>query len=311
VAKSCRRRWRRIANTQIYILDRRFEPVPPGVAGELFIGGNGVVRGYLDRRSLTAEKFLPDPFSSEPGARLYRTGDLARFRADGVIEFLGRLDHQVKVRGYRIELGEIEAVLSRHPDIAENVVVAREDGQGDKRLVAYFVNASEKTITVNDLRGYLRERLPEYMIPAAFIALPSLPLTPNGKLNRLALPAPENLRPELEVEYVAPRTEPEQIIARIWQEVLHVEKPGVNDNFFDLGGNSLLLVRVHSKLREAFAKDISLIEMFRYPTINLLVKLVAQEEDKKAALKQAQDRAGKQLQARRNQQRRARDLVTA
>ncbi len=299
-----------IANTQIYILDQRFEPVPAGVAGELFIGGNGVVRGYLERRSLTAEKFLPDPFSSEPGARLYRTGDLARFRADGVIEFLGRLDHQVKVRGYRIELGEIEAVLARHQDIAENVVVAREDGQGDKRLVAYFVNAGEKTITVNDLRGYLRERLPEYMIPAAFIALPSLPLTPNGKLNRLALPAPENLRPELEVEYVPPRTEPEQIIARIWQEVLHVEKPGVNDNFFDLGGNSLLLVRVHSKLREAFGKDISLIEMFRYPTITLLVKLVANEEDKKAALKQAQDRAGKQLQARRNQ-RRARELVTA
>jgi acyl carrier protein len=189
--------------------------------------------------------------------------------------------------------------------------VAREDGQGDKRLVAYFVNAGEKTITVNDLRGYLRERLPEYMIPAAFVALPSLPLTPNGKLNRLALPAPENLRPELEVEYVAPRTEPEQIIARIWQEVLHVEKPGVNDNFFDLGGNSLLLVRVHSKLREAFGKEISLIEMFRYPTINLLVKLVGQEEDRKAALKQAQDRAGKQLQARRNQQRRARELVTA
>ena len=269
------------------------------------------MRGYLDRPCLTAEKFLPDPFSRVPGSRLYRTGDSARFRADGTIEFLGRLDHQVKVRGYRIELGEIEAVLARYPDIAESVVVAREDGHGDKRLVAYLVYAGESTSSVNELRNFLRERLPEYMIPSAFVTLNALPLTPNGKLDRRALPAPENLRRELEVEYVAPRTEPEQIIARIWQEVLHVEKPGVNDNFFDLGGNSLLLVRVHSKLREAFGKEISLIEMFRYPTITLLVKLVGEEDDKKVALQQAQDRAGKQLRARRNQQRRARELVTA
>ena len=194
---------RPIANTQIYILDPHLQPVPLGVPGELHIGGAGLARGYLNRPELTAEKFIPDPFSNEPGARLYQTGDLARYLPDGNIEFLGRLDHQVKIRGFRIELGEIETALNTYPAVREAVVVAREDNPGDKRLVAYVVLGQEQALTISDLRGFLKQKLPDYMVPSAFVALDALPLTPNGKVDRRALPAPDLSKLESDGVYVA------------------------------------------------------------------------------------------------------------
>jgi natural product biosynthesis luciferase-like monooxygenase protein len=293
---------RPIANTKIHILDPHLQPTPIGVPGEIFIGGLGVVRGYLKRADTTAEKFIPNPFGEQPGERLYRTGDLGRYMPSGDIEFLGRLDYQVKLRGYRIELGEIESALAEHPSVRESVVVVRDDESGDKRLVAYLVPFAETAETtpqptINELRNYLKDKLPEYMIPATFMTLDALPLTSNGKLNRGALPAPEGIRPELEVSFVAPQTETEQTIARVWQEVLGIEKAGIHDNFFDLGGNSLLLVRVHSKLRDALKRDVTLIDMFRHPTISSLSDSWRTEQNGKPAFQQAQDRAGRQVEA--------------
>lgn len=229
-----------IANTQMYILDRSMQPVPIGVTGELYIGGVGVARGYFNRPELTAEKFIADPFSREPGARLFKTGDLARYRPDGAIEFLGRIDQQVKIRGFRIELGEIEAVLAQHPAIKEVVVVAREDVPGNKRLVAYLVLSGELSdLPIEELRNFLKEQLPHYMIPAAFVFLQALPLMPNGKVNRKALPAPDMTRPQLEAAFEAPRNQVEEVLARIWTQVLGIDKVGIHDNFFDLGGASI------------------------------------------------------------------------
>ncbi len=205
----------------------------------MHIGGAGVARGYLNRPELTAEKFIPDPFSAEPGARMYKTGDLARYRPDGNIEFLGRADHQVKIRGFRIELGEIEAALGQHPAVREAVVLAREDAPGEKRLVAYVV-AGARAADDDDLRRFLKEKLPEYMVPAVFVLLDALPLMPNGKIDRRALPAPDRSRPELDKAFVAPRTPTEELLAEIWAQLLDIERVGVHDNFFDLGGHSLL-----------------------------------------------------------------------
>jgi len=241
-----------IANTQIYILDRSMQPVPIGVTAELYIGGTGVARGYFNRPELTAEKFIPDPFSREPGARLFKTGDLARYRPDGAIEFLGRIDHQVKIRGFRIELGEIEVVLAQHPAIKEVVVVAREDVPGNKRLVAYLVLSREETdLPVEELRNFLKEQLPHYMIPAAFVFLEALPLMPNGKVNRKALPAPDMTRPQLEAAFVAPRNQVEEALARIWTQVLGIDKVGIHDNFFDLGGASIQGLQIITQANEA------------------------------------------------------------
>jgi amino acid adenylation domain-containing protein len=226
---------RPIANTQIYILDRNFQLVPVGVAGELCIGGEGLARGYLNRPELTAEKFIEDPFSAVTGARLYRTGDLVRYLPDGNIEFLGRIDHQVKIRGFRIELGEIESVLEQHEAVKEAVVMPREDIPGEKRLVAYLVPNGKQTPSVSLLRQYLKEKLPDYMVPNAFVMLEKFPLTPNGKVDRKALPSPTGLRPELESNYVAPQAEIDRTIAAIWQEVLRLEKIGIHDNFFQVG----------------------------------------------------------------------------
>ena len=245
---------RPIANTQIYILDRFMHPVPIGVPGEMYIGGVGVARGYYNRPELTAEKFIPDPFGKEAGARLFKTGDLARYRPDGAIEFLGRIDYQVKIRGFRIELGEIEVVLAQHPAIKEVVVVAREDTPGNKRLVAYLVPAvrvETADLSVEALRNFLKETLPSYMIPSAFVILDTLPLMPNGKVNRMALPAPEMIRPKLEVAYVPPRNPTEELLARIWAQVLGIDKVGVYDNFFDLGGASIQSLQVITKANEA------------------------------------------------------------
>ncbi|ARN83876.1 hypothetical protein B1812_21570 (plasmid) [Methylocystis bryophila] len=239
---------RPIWNTQIYLLDGRMQPVPIGAAGELYIGGAGLARGYLGRADLTAERFLPDPFGGA-GARLYRTGDLARHRADGDIEFLGRIDHQVKIRGFRIELGEIEAALSRIAGVREAAVLAREDQPGDKRLVAYVAGREGTTPAAGELRAALQAHLPDYMLPSAFVTLDALPLTANGKVDRKALPAPD-LGALQAHRYVAPRTATEAALCRIWAQTLGLERVGVEDNFFELGGHSLLAVTLIERMRQ-------------------------------------------------------------
>ncbi len=268
-----------LSNARVYILDAHGQPVPVGVCGELHIGGAGVSRGYLNRPELTAEKFVHDPFVSEPGARMYRTGDLGRWLADGTIEFLGRNDFQVKIRGFRIELGEIEARLSKHPGVREAVVVARTDAAGDKCLVAYYTSAVEQgPISTEELRSHLFAALPEYMVPAAYVRLKYLPVTPSGKLDRKALPAPEADAFAIR-SYEPPRDETEQKIAAIWQEALGVPKVGSGDNFFDLGGDSLRLMRVQVRLRQAFNKDIAMVDMFRFTTVRALAQHLAGESD--------------------------------
>ncbi|MCL6753071.1 amino acid adenylation domain-containing protein [Nostoc sp. CCCryo 231-06] len=265
---------RPIANTQIHILDASKQPVPVGVLGEIYIGGEQLARGYFNRPDLTAEKFTPNPFSDKPAARLYKTGDLARYLPSGEIEYIGRIDHQVKIRGFRIELGEIEALLEQHPQVRETVVVAREDIPNDCRLVAYLVNHENTTPSINELRRFLKEKLPEYMLPSVFVVLDALPLTANGKVDRRALPVPENLRPELTKTFQPPQSEIEQKIAKIWQELLGVEKIGVDDNFFDLGGHSLIATQLVSQIRKDFQVVISLRHIFEAPTVAELALVI-------------------------------------
>jgi len=268
---------RPIGDLQVYLLDRYRQPVPIGVPGEMYIGGAGVVRGYLNRPTLTSERFIPNCFSNKPNARLYKTGDLARYLPNGDIEYLGRIDNQVKVRGFRIELGEIEAIISQHPAVRETVVLVSEASADSQRIVAYVVAQREQTLIIPELRNFLESKLPNYMMPTAFITLEALPLTPNGKVDRKALPAADTARPELETVYQPPQTEVEKTIADIWQEVLNIEDVGIHDNFFQLGGHSLLLVQVHSKLQKTFQRDFLLVEMFQYPTINHLARYFSQE----------------------------------
>ena len=263
---------RPISNTQIYILDRHLQPVPIGVPGELYIAGVGLARGYLNRPELTQQKFIPNPFSDEPGARLYKTGDEARYLPDGNIEFLGRLDNQVKIRGFRIELEEIENVLGSHPKIKETVVVAHEDVPGGKRLVAYVVVNQDSDNISTRLRSYLKQKLPDYMVPSAFITLETMPLTLNGKINRRALPAFNSDSRQLETDFVAPRTPTEELLTGIWAEVLGIEQVGVHDNFFDLGGHSLLATKVVSRVRETFSVELPVHRLFEFPTIVDLAK---------------------------------------
>jgi amino acid adenylation domain-containing protein/thioester reductase-like protein len=258
---------RPIANVQIYILDSQLQPVPIGVPGELHIGGAGVARGYLNRNELTQQKFISNPFNDEPDSRLYKTGDLARYLPNGNIEYLGRIDNQLKIRGFRIELGEIEAIVSQHSGVRENVVVAREDIPGEKRLVAYFVPQLQQTPTTNELRIFLTEKLPQYMVPSAFVSLEFLPLTPNGKVDRKALPVPDSQNTQLAVSFVAPRTPVEKILADIWANALHLEQVGVLDNFFELGGHSLTTIRVMSQINETFQMKLPLRQLFTAPTI--------------------------------------------
>ncbi|HEX7242081.1 MAG TPA: AMP-binding protein, partial [Longimicrobiaceae bacterium] len=254
---------RPVWNTQLYVLDGGLGPVPVGVAGELYIGGVQVARGYLGRAELTGERFVPDPFG-RAGARLYRTGDKVRWRSEGALEYLGRLDEQVKVRGFRIELGEIEAVLLAQAGVRECAVVVREDVPGERRLVAYVVGEGD----VEGLRG----RLPEYMVPSAMVVLERLPLTPNGKLDRQALPAPEYA--SAGERFVAPRTPEEETLAGIWAEVLHLGRVGAHDNFFELGGHSLLATRVISRVREAFGVGLTVRAILDAPTIEGLAGLL-------------------------------------
>ena len=272
---------RPIANTQVYILDPQRQPVPVGVPGELYLGGDGLARGYLKRPELTAEKFIHNPFRPESVSRLYKTGDRVRSLPDGNIEFLGRLDHQIKLRGFRIELGEIEVVLRQHPDVREAAVLAREDTPGDTRVVAYLVLHQDQPALTEELRYFLHKQLPAYMIPAAFVQLHAMPLTPNGKVDRRALPVPKGLRPPVVGEAV-PQTEAEQRVAAVWQAVLQVENVGLHDNFFDLGGHSLLLAQVRAKLQDVFSKQLSPTDMFQYPTVRTLATYLSQESQQSA-----------------------------
>jgi amino acid adenylation domain-containing protein len=276
------RNWRAIgrplANARAYILDANLQPVPIDVAGELFIGGAGVARGYLDRPGLTAERFIADPFSGDSGARLYKTGDLARFLPDGKIEYLGRNDFQVKIRGFRIELGEIEAALTEQPDVREAVVLAREDIPGNKRLVAYLVpSAPEQTPEAATLRAALQGRLPEYMVPSAYVVLDVFPLTPNGKLDRKALPAPDHSA-LVSAAFEAPQGEIEEALAQIWRDVLGGERISRHDNFFDLGGHSLLTVQLVGRIFSVFGVQIPIMSLFNEPTLQRLAEVVSQAQ---------------------------------
>ncbi|MBI2525900.1 MAG: amino acid adenylation domain-containing protein [Candidatus Rokubacteria bacterium] len=258
---------RPIANTQIYLLDRGLQPVPAGLPGEMYIGGAGLARGYLNRPELTAERFIPDPFSDDPEARLYRTGDLARYLPDGAVEFLGRTDHQVKIRGFRIELGEIEAALTQHPSVREAVVLAREDAPGDRRLVAYVVGAGTSPVAPAALRRFLEGTLPGHMVPPHIVTLDRLPLLPNGKVARQALPPPDEGALAADRGFLAPRTPVEDKVAAIWREILHLDRVGIHDNFFDCGGHSLGAIRLLSRVREAFGVDPGLRAIFEAPTV--------------------------------------------
>jgi amino acid adenylation domain-containing protein len=264
---------RPISNVQIYLLDARLEPVATGAPGELYIGGASLTRGYLNRPELTAEKLVPHPFSTEPGARLYRTGDLARYAADGQIEFLGRVDQQVKIRGFRIELEEIEAVLAEHASVQEAVVLVREDDVSDKRLVAYLVAKHEPPSSA-ELRAYLKHRLPDYMIPSAFLSLNALPLNASGKIDRRALPAPDFTDAVAGRALIAPRSSVEHLLAKVWCEVLEVEHVSVDDNFFELGGHSLLMAQVMSRLRDSLQLEIPLRTFLAAPTISDLAEAI-------------------------------------
>ncbi len=279
-----------IANTRFYVLDANRQPVPIGVSGELFIGGDGLARGYRNRTELTAEKFVADPFSMGARARLYRTGDLVRWRESGTLEFLGRIDQQVKLRGFRIELGEIEAVLDSDPDVSGAVAIVREDSPGDQRLIAYVVAVGERTVDAERLRRLCKTRLPPFMVPSAFVSLDAFPVTSNGKLDRSALPAPDGSRPALERTYAAPETPVEQSLASIWSEILGVERIGLDDDFFDLGGHSLLAIKMLSRVQESFDLDLLLHSVFEHSTIRELAAAItaelfgAADEDELSAL---------------------------
>jgi amino acid adenylation domain-containing protein len=290
---------RPIANTQTYILDEHLEPVPVGVVGELYIGGEGLARGYLGQPGLTAERFIASPYGAE-GSRLYRTGDRARYVADGNLEFMGRADEQVKIRGFRIELGEIEARLAEHPGVREAVVIAREDEPGDKRLVAYWVGVKGEEPGAEDLRNHLLKTLPQYMVPAAFVLLQELPLNRNGKIDRKALPAPD-LHGQLQHQYVAPRTLVEEILCTTWGEVLRVERVGIHDNFFDLGGHSLAMVRVREKVQLKLDKSFPLIAMFEHSTIASLTEYLTDNNSETHSFEQINLRAREQRQRRQHQ----------
>lgn len=263
-----------IGNTRVYVMDSHDQLAPVGAPGELWIGGDGVAQGYRGRPDLTAERFVPDPFRTG-GHRAYRTGDLARWKADGSLELLGRIDHQVKLRGYRIELGEIEAAIIQHPSVAQAVVLLRDEDPGDSRLVAYCVSVENAALDIAGILRELRVRLPDYMIPAAFVPLAEIPLTPNGKVNRRALPAPSDARPELDREFIAPRNRLEVLLASAWCEFLKIDRIGIHENFFNLGGHSLLAIRIISRLSESLQRPVPVAMFFRHPTIAAMAEALA------------------------------------
>jgi amino acid adenylation domain-containing protein len=288
---------RPIANTRFYVLDATGHPVPIGTPGELWIGGDGLARGYLNRPEMTAERFVADPFCDQPGARIYKTGDLVRWRAGGSIEYLGRLDQQVKIRGFRVELGEIESVLRQQPTVQDALVLARADTPGDKRLVAYVTPKDGCQPKAEELRNALTAKLPDYMVPAAFVTLERFPLMPNGKLDRKALPAIAIRRPELTAAYVPPGSRVERILADLWGRALGLEKVGIHDRFFDLGGHSLLMVKVQTEIRRALGCDLPIADLFRFPTVALLARHLEQPPTGENRVQKARDRARQQRES--------------
>ncbi|QLE58472.1 non-ribosomal peptide synthetase [Nostoc sp. TCL26-01] len=266
-----------IANTQIYILDRLLQPLPVGVPGEIYISGLGIAQGYSDRPNITSEKFISNPFSPEPNSRLYKTGDLARYLPDGNIEYLGRNDHQVKIDGFRIELAEIETLLNQHPAIAQAVVIANQPPAGNNRLIAYIVPQTGETLTTDELQSFLAHQLPDYMIPADYVSLESLPLTANGQIDHRALPTPNFVQQTSEVVFVAPRDQVEMQLVKIWEKILGVQPIGVEDNFFAVGGNSFLAVRLFSEIEKHFDKNFRLSTLLQRPTIAQLAEVIRQE----------------------------------
>jgi amino acid adenylation domain-containing protein len=286
-----------LKNMQTYVLDRQLQPVPMNVAGELYVGGEGVARGYWGRPGLTAERFVPDPFSGASGSRLYRTGDLVCRLEDGRLKFLGRADDQVKVRGYRIELGEIVSGLREVAGLRDALVTVRGNDEEEPRLIAYAVREAGASLSIAELRQHLRKQLPDYMIPSGFVILDQIPLTVSGKVDRQALPDVDHEHYDLAVNYVGPRSETENVITQIWQQVLDVKKLGIHDNFFDLGGHSLLMVQVYNKLREAFHKDVPMVELFRNPTIATLSRYFSGDAAPILSLKKTQERASRRVAA--------------
>jgi len=263
-----------IINTQVFILDQQLQPAPVGVPGELHIGGAGLARGYLNRPELTAEKFIRHPFSAAPEARLYKTGDLARYQPDGQIEFLGRVDEQVKLRGFRIELGEIEVVLCQHPDVHQARVIVREDAPGDKRLVAYVVPNPDAAPSPEELRRHVQVKLPAYMVPSHFVALDHIPLTQSNKLDRKALPTPDVTSLGLKADVSAPRTPTEKQLVDLWAEILGVDQIGIHADFFALGGHSLLATQILTRIRDIFEVDLPQSCVFKAPTIAQMAELI-------------------------------------
>jgi len=290
---------RPIGNVRIYVLDAYLHPVPSGVPGELYISGTGLARGYLNRPDLTAERFLPDPYSPDKGARMYRSGDLVRFLPDGKLEYLARIDQQVKIRGFRIELGEIESVLKQCAQISECAVIAR-SYNGDNRILAYIVDEKGQTSNTASIKACLKNHLPDYMLPSAIAVLDKLPLTSNGKLNHKALPDPEMQHSGQ--TFVKPASETERKLALIWQEALSLPQVGINDSFFDLGGHSLGIVQVQGKIKDVFDKELNVVDMFKYPTIRSLAKFLGDESGSKETIIKSQTRAAKQREATRTQQ---------
>jgi acyl-coenzyme A synthetase/AMP-(fatty) acid ligase/acyl carrier protein len=320
---------RPIANTEIYLLQKDGQPIPLGVAGELYIGGICLARGYLNRPDLTAEKFIPNPFLNQenglenaenrsvssllpssffllPSAnRLYKTGDLARYLPDGNIEYIGRIDGQVKIRGFRIELGEIETALANYRAVKQAVVLAREDEPGDKRLVAYIVANPEEQLAIADLRTYLQGRLPDYMVPAIFMTVEAMPKTPSGKIDRRALPAPDSQRQELSQSYAAwfdfahqpPQSELECLLAGVWSKLLKIDRVGIHDNFFEMGGNSLMTMQIAVQVRELLKIDLPIVKLFQHPTIAQLANYLNEGKTAIPSNNKFQDRADRQKAA--------------
>ena len=274
---------RPIANTQVYVLDAHQQPVPPGVRGELYIGGAGLAKGYLGQPELTAEKFVRNPFSLEKDSRLYRTGDLGRYRTDGAVEFLGRMDHQVKLHGFRIELGEIESLLALHPSVRRAIVILREDSKEDRRLIAYIVCNKGCSSTIAELKRFLASKLPDYMIPSGFVFLDAFPLTLSGKVDRKLLPRAADEHMD-ETNYIAPRTPVEQVLARIWSEVLKLDSVSVRANFFDIGGHSLFATQIASRIRSRLRVDLPLLKLFEAQTVEQLSRLLLAGEKKPGEL---------------------------
>ncbi len=289
---------RPIANTQIYLLNHHLQPVPVGVPGELYISGMGLARGYLNRPELTEEKFIPNPFTQNShSSRLYKTGDVARYLSDGNIEYLGRIDNQVKIRGFRIELGEIETVLGTHPGLKQAVVMVREDEPGDKRLVAYLVAKEGQQLVTTELRRYLLDKLPDYMIPAIFITVAAMPQTPSGKIDRRALPAPDSQRPQLEQAYVAPKSELECFLANLWSSLLKLDQVGIYDNFFELGGNSLLTLQMVLQVQQKLEIEFPVVKLFQHPTISELANYLSVGRSDRPSSDKHQERAQRQKAA--------------